>query len=190
MVYVCRAVYLQRFFSLVSAHFSALYVSFSGFFLRSDIPFSPFSPLFFEIGQGFVAFPGRCNPEYRGLKVIFYPIFYRRSYSTEVRSQKKWGKSRGKNTLLKNNTQKSQNLRTRSKQRGFTRPKQRWQVGCWLHQCVLRNTLAGSFWWFLCPGMSEIPYQRWPSSLNRGLEMCTVPTNLHGVGCSARPTSR
>jgi len=22
--------------------------------------------------------------------------------------------------------------------------KQRWQAGCWLHQCVLRNTLAGS----------------------------------------------
>jgi hypothetical protein len=121
---------------------------------------------------------------------------YSTPYSTEGhilpksdlrKSGKKVG---GKTPNSKINTQKSQNLRTRSKQRGFTRPKQRWQVGCWLHQCVLRNTLAGSFWWFLCPGMSEIPYQRWPSSLNRGLEMCTFPTNLHGVGCSARPTSR
>ena len=32
--------------------------------------------------------------------------------------------------------------------------KQRWQAGCWLHQCVLRNTLAGSKTWFLCPGMT------------------------------------
>ena len=24
--------------------------------------------------------------------------------------------------------------------------------GCWLNQCVLRNTLAGSKTWFLCPG--------------------------------------
>ena len=31
--------------------------------------------------------------------------------------------------------------------------KQRWQAGCWLHQCVPRNTLAGSKTWFLCPGM-------------------------------------
>jgi len=30
--------------------------------------------------------------------------------------------------------------------------KQRWQAGCWLHQCVLRNSLGGSFRWFLCPG--------------------------------------
>ena len=30
--------------------------------------------------------------------------------------------------------------------------KQRWQAGCWLNQCVLRNTLAGSKTWFLCPG--------------------------------------
>jgi len=30
--------------------------------------------------------------------------------------------------------------------------KQCWQAGCWLHQCVLRNSLAGSFRWFLCPG--------------------------------------
>jgi len=29
--------------------------------------------------------------------------------------------------------------------------KQRWQAGCLLHQCVLRNTLAGSKTWFLCP---------------------------------------
>ena len=28
--------------------------------------------------------------------------------------------------------------------------KQRSQAGCWLHQCVLRNTLAGSKTWFLC----------------------------------------
>jgi len=27
--------------------------------------------------------------------------------------------------------------------------KQRWQAGCWIHQCVLRNTLAGSNVWFL-----------------------------------------
>ena len=33
-------------------------------------------------------------------------------------------------------------------------------------------------------------YQRRPSSLNRGKEMCTFPTNLHVVGRSARPTSR
>jgi len=33
-------------------------------------------------------------------------------------------------------------------------------------------------------------YQRRPSSLNRGKEMCTFPTNLHVVDCSARPTSR
>jgi len=32
--------------------------------------------------------------------------------------------------------------------------KQRWQAGCWLHQCVLRNMLAGSKTWFLCPGMT------------------------------------
>ena len=32
--------------------------------------------------------------------------------------------------------------------------KQRWQAGCWLHQCVLRNTLAGSKTWFRCPGMT------------------------------------
>jgi len=31
--------------------------------------------------------------------------------------------------------------------------KQRWQVGCWLHECVLRNTLAGSKTWFLRPGI-------------------------------------
>ena len=30
--------------------------------------------------------------------------------------------------------------------------KQRWQAGFWLHQYVLRNTLAGSNRWFLCPG--------------------------------------
>jgi len=32
--------------------------------------------------------------------------------------------------------------------------KQNWQAGCWLHQCVLRNTLAGSKTWFLCPRMT------------------------------------
>jgi len=36
--------------------------------------------------------------------------------------------------------------------------KQRWQAGCWLHQCVLRNTLAGSFRWFICPGMTLYVY--------------------------------
>jgi len=85
--YVCRAVYLERLFNLVSAHFSALYVSFLGFFLRSDIPLFPFSPLFFEIGQGFVASPERHDPEYPGLKVIFPPNL--RSDNDEVRSQKK-----------------------------------------------------------------------------------------------------
>jgi len=33
---------------------------------------------------------------------------------------------------------------------------QRCQAGCWFHQCVLRNTLAGSFRWFLCAGMTQI----------------------------------
>jgi len=32
--------------------------------------------------------------------------------------------------------------------------KQRWQAGCWLYQCVLRNTLAGSKTWFLCLRMT------------------------------------
>jgi len=40
------------------------------------------------------------------------------------------------------------------KKQETTRNNQRWQAGCWLHQCVLRNTLAGSFRCFLCPEMT------------------------------------
>jgi len=36
----------------------------------------------------------------------------------------------------------------------------RWQAGCWLHQCVLRNTLAGSFRWFLCATVVGCQSQR------------------------------
>ena len=32
--------------------------------------------------------------------------------------------------------------------------KQRWQAGCWRHQCVLKTTLAGRKRWVLCPGMT------------------------------------
>jgi len=66
-------VYLERLFNLVSAHFPALYVSLLGFFFEIGYPIFSFFPLFFEIGQGFVASPGRRDPEYLGLKVIFPP---------------------------------------------------------------------------------------------------------------------
>jgi len=61
--YVCRAVYLERLFNLVSAHFSAFYVSFLGFFFEIGHPIFSFFYFFFEIGQGFVASPGRHDPE-------------------------------------------------------------------------------------------------------------------------------
>jgi len=77
---------------------------------------------------------------------------------------KKSEKIRGGNTKLKNKRPESQNLRTSGPTpvaRGGSgakapplaaRPKQCWQAGYWLHQRVLRNTLAGSKTWFLCPG--------------------------------------
>jgi len=82
----------------------------------------------------------------------------------EVRSQKKVKKTGGKTQKSEINAQKSQNLWTSGPTPVAcggcgakapplaTRPKQRWQAGCWLHQCVLKNTLAGSKTWFLCPG--------------------------------------
>jgi len=80
--------------------------------------------------------------------------------------KKKWKKLWGKTPNSKINAQKSQNLRTSgptpvarggsgAKDPPLAAPtKQRWQAGCWLHECVLRNTLAGSKTWFLCPGMT------------------------------------
>jgi len=75
-------------------------------------------------------------------------------------------KSRGKTPNSKINAQKSQNLWASGPTpvaRGGSGakahplaalPKQRWQARCWLHQCVLRNMLAGSKTWFLCVGMT------------------------------------
>jgi len=57
-------------FPLIFPHFNPHFLD---FFWRSDIPFLPFSPLFFEIGPGFFASPGLLDPEYPGLKVIFPP---------------------------------------------------------------------------------------------------------------------
>jgi len=79
---------------------------------------------------------------------------------------KKAKKIGGKTLDSKANAQESQNLRNSGPTpvaRGGSgakapplaaRPRQRWQAGCWLHQCVLRNTLAGSKTWILCPGMT------------------------------------
>jgi len=47
---------------LVSAHYSALYVSFFAFLLRSDIPFSPFSPLFLRLDKGLLRLQGVAIP--------------------------------------------------------------------------------------------------------------------------------
>jgi len=70
----------------------------------------------------------------------------------------------GETRNSKINAKKSQNLRTSGPApvaRGGSmakapplaaRPKQRWQAGFWLHQCVLKNSLAGSKKRFLCPG--------------------------------------
>ena len=59
-------------FPLIFPHFTS-HFRVSDFFVRSDIPFSPFFPCCFEIGQGFVAAPGRRDPEYPSLKVLFPP---------------------------------------------------------------------------------------------------------------------
>jgi len=47
----------------VSLIWSALYVSFFGICFEIGHPFSPFFPLFLEIGQGFHASPRRRDPE-------------------------------------------------------------------------------------------------------------------------------
>jgi len=132
----------------------------SDFFLRSDVPFSPFPH---EIGQGFVASQGRHDPEYPGLKVIFHP--YLRSDNEMKPDLRKSGKIWGE-------TPNSKILRisgpTPMARGGFgakapplaARPKQHWQAGCWLDQCVLKNTLAGSKTWFLCPGCHPVPSGR------------------------------
>jgi len=77
---------------------------------------------------------------------------------------KKVKKFGGKTPNSKLNAQKSQNLRNSGPTpvaRGSSgakatplaaRPKQHWQAGFWLHQCVFRNSLAGPRKWFLCPG--------------------------------------
>jgi len=83
-----------------------------------------------------------------------------RQWSPNPEKVKKLG---GKTPNSKTNAQKSPNLRNSGPTpvaRGGSgakapplaaRPKQSWQAGGWLHQCVLRNSLAGSFRWFLCP---------------------------------------
>jgi len=80
---------------------------------------------------------------------------------SDLRRSEKLG---GKTFNSKINAQKRQNLRTSGPTpvaRGGSgakapplaaRPKQRWQAGRWLHQCVLKNSLAGLFRWSLCPG--------------------------------------
>ena len=103
-------------FALIFPHFTS---HFPDFFLRSDISFSPFSPIFFDIGQGFVASPGRRNPEYPGLKVIFHPNLRSDNEDRTLLSDlKKSEKNRGKNTWLK------------SKRPGESKSEELWSDSC------------------------------------------------------------
>ena len=84
-VVVCSAGHLHRLSNLDFFHFLRLYISPFRFFLRSDIPFSFFSPTFFEIGQSFLHFQGVTIPNNPFLKVYSPPIWDRTM--NEVRSE-------------------------------------------------------------------------------------------------------
>ena len=92
--------YVVRLPDLGFFHFLRLYIPFIRFFMRSDIPFSPFFPHFFWNRTKFSATPGLREPEYPSFKLIFPP---------ELRSDNEWSpiskkrkKRRRKGAPLKN----------------------------------------------------------------------------------------
>ena len=56
--------------------------------------------------------------------------------------------------------------------------KQRWQAGCWLHQCVLKNTLAGSKPWFLWAG--TLLYHSCTHEPRNGAFYLSLPLSFNG----------
>jgi len=130
-------------------------------FLRSDIPF--YFLIFLTSGKVFRV----VQALWSRISQFHTPIPPRSEIGQWMNEwspiSEKVEKSGGKTRNSKKNAQKSQNLRTSGPTpvaRGGSgakvpplaaRPKQRWQAGFWLYPCVLRNSLDGSFRWFLCP---------------------------------------
>jgi len=131
-------------------------------FIEIGHPIFLFFPYFYGDRTRFYASSDCCDPEYR---------CFTREFPPNLRSDNEWSAISkkvknlgGKTPNSKINAQKSQNLRTSGPTpvvRGGSgakapplaaRPKQRCQAGFCLHQCVLRNSLAGSKKRFLCPG--------------------------------------
>jgi len=150
-------------------------------FFEIGHPCSSFFPIFVEIGQGFILPQIVAIPNIGVLRASS-PLIWDWTTKSDL---KKSGKIRGDNTKLKNKRpekSKSEDLLSDSCGGGCSgakaplfaaRPRQRWQAECWLYQCVLRNSLAGSFRWFLCPGTTMYTWKTWnfePTVASREVE--------------------